>query len=183
MPPVAAGVPHNPTTAETIRKILIASSGNLVEWFDFYLYAFFSVYFAKQFFAGDETQAFLASAGVILLSFFMRPLGGYVFGRIADRYGRKNAFSLTLLMFALFTVLGALSPNFGFFVAFRFLAGVGLGGCIPVDYALVGEFTPARYRGRVLTAMDGWWPVGAALSFFVSGWVMATSNNWRACPR
>jgi putative MFS transporter len=56
---------------------------------------------------------------------------------------------------------------------------VGLGGCIPVDYALVGEFTPARQRGRVLTAMDGWWPVGAALSFFVSGWVQATTGNWR----
>lgn len=106
-------------------------------------------------------------------------VGAFLWGGIADRYGRKNAFSLTLLMFSLFTILGALSPNFGFFVAFRFLAGVGLGGCIPVDYALVGEFTPSKLRGRVLTAMDGWWPVGAALSFFVSGWVMATADNWR----
>lgn len=120
------------------------------------------------------TAALLGTSNLVGMA-----IGAFLWGGIADRYGRKNAFSLTLLMFALFTVLGALSPNFGFFVAFRFLAGVGLGGCIPVDYALVGEFTPAKYRGRVLTAMDGWWPVGAALSFFVSGWVMATSNNWR----
>ena len=102
---------HNPTTGETIRKILIASSGNLVEWFDFYLYAFFSVYFAKQFFAGDQTQAFLASAGVILLSFFMRPLGGYVFGRIADRYGRKTSMVTSVLMMSAGSLLMALLPT------------------------------------------------------------------------
>ncbi|PQZ87830.1 MFS transporter [Arthrobacter sp. MYb222] len=120
------------------------------------------------------TAALLGTSNLVGMA-----LGAFLWGGIADRYGRKNAFSLTLLMFSLFTILGALSPNFGFFVAFRFLAGVGLGGCIPVDYALVGEFTPAKLRGRVLTAMDGWWPVGAALSFFVSGWVMATADNWR----
>nr|WP_239543600.1 MFS transporter [Glutamicibacter nicotianae] len=120
------------------------------------------------------TAALLGTSNLVGMA-----VGAFLWGGIADKYGRKNAFSLTLLMFSLFTVLGALSPNFGFFVAFRFLAGVGLGGCIPVDYALVGEFTPAKLRGRVLTAMDGWWPVGAALSFFVSGWVMATADNWR----
>ena len=120
------------------------------------------------------TAALLGTSNLVGMA-----VGAFLWGGIADRYGRKNAFSLTLLMFSLFTVLGALSPSFGFFVAFRFLAGVGLGGCIPVDYALVGEFTPANLRGRVLTAMDGWWPVGAALSFFVSGWVMATADNWR----
>lgn len=100
-----------PTTGQTIRKILIASTGNLVEWFDFYLYAFFSVYFAKQFFAGDQTQAFLASAGVILLSFFMRPLGGYVFGRIADRYGRKTSMVTSVLMMSAGSLLMALLPT------------------------------------------------------------------------
>lgn len=120
------------------------------------------------------TAALLGTSNLVGMA-----LGAFVWGGIADRFGRKKAFSLTLLMFAVFTVLGAFSPNFGFFVAFRFLAGLGLGGCIPVDYALVGEFAPAKLRGRVLTAMDGWWPVGAALSFFVSGWVMATADNWR----
>ncbi|MHC6175621.1 MFS transporter [Glutamicibacter endophyticus] len=120
------------------------------------------------------TAALLGTANLVGMA-----VGAFLWGGIADRYGRTKAFSLTLLMFSIFTVLGALSPNFGFFIAFRFLAGMGLGGCIPVDYALVGEFTPARLRGRVLTAMDGWWPIGAALSFVVSGWVMATAENWR----
>ena len=129
---------------------------------------------AEQWGLDRPTAALLGTSNLVGMA-----VGAFLWGGIADRYGRKNAFSLTLLMFSLFTILGALSPNFGFFVAFRFLAGVGLGGCIPVDYALVGEFTPSKLRGRVLTAMDGWWPVGAALSFFVSGWVMATADNWR----
>ena len=102
---------HNPTTGETVRKILIASSGNLVEWFDFYLYAFFSVYFAQQFFGGDQTQAFLGAAGVILLSFLMRPLGGYVFGRLADRYGRKTSMVTSVTLMSIGSLLMAVLPT------------------------------------------------------------------------
>ena len=82
-------------------------------------------------------------------------LGAFVWGTIADRIGRKKAFAATLLVFSVFTLAGALTGGIGWFVLFRFLAGFGLGGCIPVDYALVGEFTPRRHRGTVLTAMDG----------------------------
>ena len=76
-------------------------------------------------------------------------VGAFVWGGIADRIGRKKAFTLTLLCFSIFTALGALSPNIWIFCLFRFFAGFGLGGCIPVDYALVGEFSPAKHRGRV----------------------------------
>lgn len=108
-------------------------------------------------------------------------VGAFGWGGIADIIGRKRAFSLTLLMFSVFSVLGALSPNFLIFCLFRFFAGVGLGGCIPVDYALVGEFTPAKVRGRVLTAMDVWWPIGATLCGVVSTALLAVTviDNWR----
>src|SRR6185312_14146810 len=120
------------------------------------------------------TAAWLGTANLIGMA-----LGAFLWGTIADRIGRRRAFTWTLLVFSLFTVAGALSPNFLVFALCRFLAGVGLGGCIPVDYALVGEFTPARQRGRVLTAMDGWWPVGAAAAFFVSALIQAGTGNWR----
>lgn len=123
----------------------------------------------------DRTTAALLGTGNLV----GMALGAFLWGTIADKIGRKKAFTWTLLIFSIFTVAGALAPSFAWFVACRFIAGVGLGGCIPVDYALVGEFTPAKQRGRVLTAMDGWWPVGAALSFFISGWVQATTGNWR----
>ncbi|CEA07381.1 Putative niacin/nicotinamide transporter NaiP [Arthrobacter saudimassiliensis] len=106
-------------------------------------------------------------------------IGAFVWGSIADLIGRKAAFSATLLVFSVFTVAGAFSPDIAWFCVFRFLAGFGLGGCVPVDYALVGEFTPRRQRGRVLAAMDGWWPVGAALCGAVSALIMATVADWR----
>lgn len=109
-------------------------------------------------------------------------VGAFVWGAVADIIGRRRAFTLTLLMFSLFSVAGALSPGFVVFCLFRFLAGIGLGGCIPVDYALVGEFTPARVRGRVLTAMDVWWPVGATLCGVVSTALLSFTAfaPWRA---
>ncbi|MCO1338273.1 MFS transporter [Kocuria polaris] len=121
-----------------------------------------------------STAALLSTANLIGMA-----VGAFAWGTIADRIGRKNAFAWTLLIFSVFTVAGALSPSFELFVLFRFLAGIGLGGCIPVDYALVGEFTPAKARGRVLTAMDGWWPIGAALAFFVTAVIQSTFDNWR----
>lgn len=109
-------------------------------------------------------------------------IGAFMWGGLADIIGRKTAFSLTLLVFSLFTVLGALSPAFWLFCIFRFCAGLGLGGCIPVDYALVGEFTPAKVRGRVLTAMDIWWPIGATLCGLVCTALLSFTliDNWRA---
>ncbi|MGG5173914.1 MFS transporter [Pseudarthrobacter sp. J1763] len=106
-------------------------------------------------------------------------LGAFVWGTIADSIGRKKAFTATLLIFSIFTVFGAFAPDFVWFCIFRFIAGFGLGGCIPVDYALVGEFTPRKQRGRVLTAMDGWWPVGAALCGVVSAALVAAYGDWR----
>ncbi|MDM7990609.1 MFS transporter [Arthrobacter sp. zg-Y877] len=106
-------------------------------------------------------------------------IGAFVWGSIADAIGRKRAFSATLLVFSIFTVLGAFSPDIVWFCVFRFMAGFGLGGCVPVDYALVGEFTPKKQRGRVLTGMDGWWPVGAALCGVTSAVIMATFADWR----
>ncbi|GAA1363016.1 MFS transporter [Brevibacterium luteolum] len=117
--------------------------------------------------------AWIATANLIGMA-----LGAVVWGGIADRIGRKRAFTLTLLFFSLFTIAGAFAPNIGLFLAFRFLAGFGLGGAIPVDYALVGEFTPRKHRGRVLTAMDGWWPIGVTLCAFVSAWIL-DFGDWR----
>ena len=83
-----------------ILAILAASSGNLVEWFDFYIYAFCAIYFASAFFPkSDPTAQLMDPAGVFAAGFLMRPLGGWLFGRMADRVGRKTSlvFSVTLM--------------------------------------------------------------------------------------
>ncbi|MEE1619840.1 MFS transporter [Zafaria sp. Z1313] len=156
------------------RIFLIGGLGFMFDAWDVTLNGALIPLVAEEWGLERTTAALLGTANLVGMA-----LGAFAWGTIADRVGRKTAFTWTLLIFSLFTVAGALAPGFELFVLFRFLAGVGLGGCIPVDYALVGEFTPARQRGRVLTAMDGWWPVGAALAFFVSAVIQATTDNWR----
>jgi MFS family permease len=82
-----------------IRAIVAASSGNLVEWFDFYIYAFMSLYFAHAFFpSGNPTTQLLNTAGVFAAGSPVRPIGGWMFGRIADKRGRKAAMLISVFM-------------------------------------------------------------------------------------
>jgi len=75
-----------------IFAIVGASSGNLIEWFDLYIYTFCAIYFAPAFFPeGDSTTQFLKTAGVFAVGFLMRPIGGWLFGSIADRHGRRTS--------------------------------------------------------------------------------------------
>lgn len=119
------------------KTIIAASSGNLVEWFDFYTYAFFSVYFAEEFFAGTgQTGALMSTAAIFFVGFLMRPLGGYIFGRIADREGRKKSMLGAILMMCAGSValaalptaatVGALAPVLLLIV--RCIQGLSVGG-------------------------------------------------------
>ena len=82
-----------------IKAIVGSSSGNLVEWYDFYCYAFFALYFAPAFFPqGDATTQLLQTAGIFAVGFFMRPIGGWLFGRIADRVGRRTSMIISVLV-------------------------------------------------------------------------------------
>ena len=129
---------------------------------------------------GDEFDLSVGAAGLVATSNLIgMAVGAIIWGAVADRIGRKKAFSITLLIFALFSIVGAASPNYEMFLLFRFLAGVGLGGCIPVDYALVSEFSPRRYRGRILTALDLWWPIGITLCGLASTVLVPLDGNWR----
>jgi MFS transporter, MHS family, dicarboxylic acid transporter PcaT len=82
-----------------ILAIVAASSGNLVEWFDFYIYAFTAIYFAPAFFPkSDPTAQLLDTAAVFAAGFFMRPVGGWLFGRLADRVGRRRAMVVSVAL-------------------------------------------------------------------------------------
>ena len=90
------------TAAESrhrIFSIIGSASGNLVEWYDFYVYAFTALYFAAEFFPkGDATSQLLNTAAIFAAGFLMRPIGSWVFGTIADRYGRKTSMILSVLV-------------------------------------------------------------------------------------
>ena len=96
-----------------ISAIVAASSGNLVEWYDFYAYAFTSIYFAHAFFpSGDRTSQLLATAGIFAVGFFMRPLGGWLFGWIADRHGRKLSMLLSVVLMCAGSLMIAVLPTY-----------------------------------------------------------------------
>ncbi|WP_432014379.1 MFS transporter [Streptomyces cucumeris] len=156
------------------KIFIIGGLGYLFDAYDIALNGFLMPLLGKEFGLSLSERGLVATANLIGMA-----VGAIVWGGIADRIGRKRAFSVTLLIFAVFSVLAAFSPTYWLFLALRFLAGVGLGGCIPVDYALVGEFSPRKYRGRVLTALDVWWPVGVTLCGVVSTAMLPLDGNWR----
>lgn len=100
-------------TRRRVMAIVGASSGNLVEWFDFYVYSFCSLYFAHIFFpSGNTTTQLLQTAGVFAAGFLMRPIGGWLFGRIADRRGRKVSMLISVCMMCFGSLVIACLPGY-----------------------------------------------------------------------
>ena len=114
--PAALGAipaPADATDRQKIKAIVAASSGNLVEWYDFYAYAFTSIYFASSFFpSSSPTGQLLATAGIFAVGFFMRPLGGWVFGRLADKHGRKTSMLVSVLLMCAGSLMIGILPTY-----------------------------------------------------------------------
>ncbi|HZT71659.1 MAG TPA: MFS transporter [Terriglobia bacterium] len=109
-------------------------------------------------------------------------VGALLFGYLADRFGRRKLFILTLLLYSGFTVISALSPGYYFFIIFRFLAAIGVGAEYSAINAAIGEIIPARFRGRANATVMNFWPVGAILAallslYFIS--LLPPSVGWR----
>ncbi|MDU6387453.1 MULTISPECIES: MFS family transporter [Pantoea] len=108
------GVEESGISKKRVWAIVGASSGNLVEWFDFYVYSFFSLYFAHIFFPkGDTTTQLLQTAGVFAAGFLMRPIGGWLFGYIGDRHGRKKSMLISVCMMCFGSLVIACLPGYG----------------------------------------------------------------------
>jgi putative MFS transporter len=99
--------------------------------------------------------------------------GSLALGRLADRIGRRAIFQYAILWYAVFTALTSLAWGPWSVMAFRFLAGLGLGGMLVVDPSMLAEYLPPQRRGRLLVFLDFWWPVGllfaTGLSFLFLG--------------
>src|SRR5262245_35903437 len=96
-----------------VRTLVAASIGNAVEWYDWTVYATFSVYFATQIFPAEtESLAFIGTFATYALAFFFRPLGGMLLGRFADLHGRKQAMILTISLMAGGSLLIAILPTY-----------------------------------------------------------------------
>jgi putative MFS transporter len=91
-------------------------------------------------------------------------VGSLALGRLADRIGRRAIFQYSILWYAAFTAMTALSWGPWSVMTFRFLAGIGLGGMLVVDPSMLAEYLPPQRRGRLLVFLDFWWPVGLLLA-------------------
>ncbi|CUX36951.1 MULTISPECIES: MFS transporter [Agrobacterium] len=113
--------------------------------------------------------------------FFGMLLGAAGFGRLADRYGRRRVLIVTVACDALFGVLSIFSPDFTILLILRFLTGAAVGGTLPVDYAMMAEFLPAKNRGRWLVFLEGFWAVGT-LIVALAAWgasLAGVADAWR----
>lgn len=97
------------------------------------------------------------------LFFLGMMIGAVGFGRLADRVGRRRVLIATVACDAVFGTLSIFAPNFVLLLLLRFLTGAAVGGTLPVDYAMMAEFLPARNRGRWLVILEGFWAVGTLL--------------------
>jgi MHS family alpha-ketoglutarate permease-like MFS transporter len=139
-----------------LRSIIGGAAGNLVEWFDWYIYSAFSLYFAKTFFPGqDQTAQFLATSGIFWIGFLMRPIGGWLLGRVGDRYGRRTALAWSVALMGGGSLLLAATPGYAaigiaapiLLMLARIVQGLSLGGEYGAAATYLSEIAPAGRRG------------------------------------
>jgi len=149
-------VPEHQSTRAKVGAIIAASSGNLVEWFDFYVYSFCSIYFAGAFFpSADRTTQLLNTAGLFAAGFLARPVGGWFFGRLADRHGRRGALiasvltmcagSLGIACLPTYAMIGVWAP--ALLMVARLVQGFALGGEYGTAATYMSEVSMAGRRG------------------------------------
>jgi MHS family alpha-ketoglutarate permease-like MFS transporter len=148
--------PGGMSSVRRLFSIFSGSVGNLVEWYDWYVYSSFSIYFAGSFFPGrDLTAQLLDAAGAFALGFLVRPLGGWLFGWYADRSGRKSALTLSVMLMCGGSLLIALTPGYAsigvgaplVLVLARLLQGLSVGGEYGTSATYLSEIAPPERRG------------------------------------
>jgi len=141
-----------------IRTITAGAIGNVLEWYDFALYGYLAPIIADLFFPSDDPAiSLIKTFGVFAAGFFMRPLGSLVFGHIGDKFGRKQALALSILVMAIATTLIGLLPTYqqiGIWAAvlltiLRLFQGLSVGGEYTTSVSFLVEHAPPNRRGLI----------------------------------
>ena len=144
------------TTASRIRSITGGSLGNLVEWYDWYVYAAFSLYFSGAFFpSANQNVQLLNTAGIFAIGFLMRPIGGWLMGAYADKKGRKTALTLSVILMSLGSLIIAVVPGYKqigiaapiILVVARIIQGLSVGGEYGTSATYLSEMATKKHRG------------------------------------
>ncbi len=139
-----------------LKNIFGGSIGNLIEWYDFYVYNSFALYFAK-FFSNsqDPTAQFLTVFGIYAIAFFIRPVGGILLGTYADRSGRRAALTLSVMLMCVGSLIICVIPTYQqigigapiLLLVARLLQGLSLGGEYATSATYLSEMAVSKHRG------------------------------------
>lgn len=149
-------LPQHASTAWRLKAIFTGSVGNLVEWYDWYAYSAFALYFAPVFFPeSNSTVQLLNTAAIFAVGFLMRPIGGWLFGSIADKQGRKAAMTLSVLLMSFGSMIIACTPSYTsigmmapiLLLLARLLQGLSVGGEYGTSATYLSEVATAGKRG------------------------------------
>ncbi|QWT20918.1 MFS transporter [Bacillus sp. NP157] len=189
-PPTGASGPA--ASKNRLKSIIGGSTGNLVEWFDWYVYAAFTLYFAPHFFPkGDQTAQLLSAAAVFAVGFVMRPIGAWIMGVYADRRGRKAGLTVSVTLMCVGSLIIACTPSYAtigiaapaLLVLARMMQGLSVGGEYGASATYLSEMAGKDRRGffsafQYVTLISG--QLLAILLLLVLQTVMAreTLNDW-----
>ena len=139
-----------------VGAIFIGSIGNLVEWYDFYAYSAFALYFASAFFPGSDPVVQQLNAAILFaIGFIVRPIGGWLFGHLADSQGRRTALMLSVLLMCFGSLMIAVTPTYAsigvaapvMLGLARLLQGLSLGGEYGASATYLSEVADGKNRG------------------------------------
>ncbi|MCP1471116.1 MHS family alpha-ketoglutarate permease-like MFS transporter [Sphingobium sp. OAS761] len=145
-----------PSQKDRLKAILGGSTGNLVEWYDWYAYSAFTLYFAPHFFPSeDRTAQLLSAAGIFAVGFLMRPIGAWLMGIYADSRGRKSGLTLSVLLMCAGSLLIAVTPGYEtigvaaplLLVLARLMQGLSIGGEYGASATYLSEMAGRNRRG------------------------------------
>ena len=158
-----------------LRVLTGSGLGWALDAMDVGLISFIIAALAEQWSLQPGETAWIASVGFVGMA-----IGASVGGLLADRFGRRQVFAVTLLVYGLATGASALVGGLAALLVLRFLVGLGLGAELPVASTYVSEFAPARIRGRLIVILEAFWAVGWTAAALIGYLVIpASDNGWR----
>jgi MHS family proline/betaine transporter-like MFS transporter len=170
---------ENPPDPGVLKRAIAASAiGNATEWFDYGIYAYGVGYISAAIFPGDAQQATLLALATFAISFLVRPLGGFVWGPLGDRLGRKHVLAITIVLMAGATFCVGLIPSYAsigmwapaLMVALRMIQGFSTGGEYGGAATFMAEYAPSRRRGFLGSFLE----FGTLAGFSVGALLMLT---------
>lgn len=164
-----------PFTRRHLRVLTGSGLGWALDAMDVGLVSFVLTALIAQWSLTGEQASWIASAGFVGMA-----VGASLGGLLADRFGRRSVFAVTLLVYGLATGASALAGGLAALIALRVIVGLGLGAELPVASTYVSEVAPARMRGRLIVILEAFWALGwtaaALIGFFV---IPASADGWR----